>query len=193
MTSREIILAKIRKNQPHANALPDLKFPSENAGLLEQFATVLVSIGGAIIKTRSWKEIENHILGAFPKKRIVTTIPDLKAFKLMDLNQTPHTLEDVTLAILPGKFGVAENGAVWVADSQMGDRALPFITEHLALVIDSQHIVASMHEAYGRIGDENYSYGTFIAGPSKTADIEQSLVLGAHGAKTLTVYLIAGD
>ncbi len=47
-----------------------------------------------------------------------------------------------------------------------------------------------MQQAYERIGDLDYGFGTFITGPSKTADIEQSLVLGAHGARGLTVFLM---
>jgi L-lactate dehydrogenase complex protein LldG len=48
-----------------------------------------------------------------------------------------------------------------------------------------------MHDAYKRIGLAPYTYGAFIAGPSKTADIEQSLVLGAHGPKSMTVFILA--
>jgi L-lactate dehydrogenase complex protein LldG len=92
--------------------------------------------------------------------------------------------------VLPGNFGVAENGAVWITESGMGDRALPFICEHLLLVLPLTEILSNMHEAYERIGDLKYDLGTFIAGPSKTADIEQSLVLGAHGPKSLTVILV---
>jgi L-lactate dehydrogenase complex protein LldG len=51
-------------------------------------------------------------------------------------------------------------------------------------------IVSTMHEAYAKIADEAYGFGGFIGGPSKTADIEQALVLGAHGPLSMTVYLI---
>jgi len=47
-----------------------------------------------------------------------------------------------------------------------------------------------MHHAYDRIGDADYGFGLFLAGPSKTADIEQSLVLGAHGSRSMTVFLV---
>jgi L-lactate dehydrogenase complex protein LldG len=103
---------------------------------------------------------------------------------------TPHELDGIDLAILEGQFGVAENGSIWITDKNMGDRALPYITEHLAIVLKKSEIVPTMHYAYDRIGTESYNLGTFIAGPSKTADIEQSLVLGAHGAKSLIVFLI---
>ena len=67
---------------------------------------------------------------------------------------------------------------------------LPFICQHLVAVIDAQNIVATMQVAYDRIAGTQYGFGTFIAGPSKTADIEQSLVLGAHGPKTMTVFIL---
>ena len=101
----------------------------------------------------------------------------------------PHELSDVDIAIIEAEFAVAENGSVWVTDQRMGLRALPFICQHLVVVVPAGNIVATMLEAYEKIGSADYSFGTFIAGPSKTADIEQSLVLGAHGPKTMTVFL----
>jgi L-lactate dehydrogenase complex protein LldG len=73
----------------------------------------------------------------------------------------------------------------------MGDQALPYICEHLALIIHSDSIVATLQDAYNKISNADYRLGTFIAGPSKTADIEQSLVLGAHGSKSLLVFLLS--
>jgi L-lactate dehydrogenase complex protein LldG len=47
-----------------------------------------------------------------------------------------------------------------------------------------------MHDAYAQIGENEYGFGAFIGGPSKTADIEQALVMGAHGPITMTVFII---
>ncbi len=107
-------------------------------------------------------------------------------------NPDPHSLEDVGLAILlEGQFGVAENGiSVWVTETEMGQRVTPFIAETLALVVKKTELLPKMHDAYVRIGNEHYGFGAFIAGPSKTADIEQSLVLGAHGPKSMVAFLM---
>jgi len=99
-------------------------------------------------------------------------------------------LDHVYQAYIRGSLGVSENGAIWVEESKMRNRLLPFICQHLILVIDSDKIVANMHEAYRRIKIDLECFGVFIAGPSKTTDIEQSLIIGAHGPRSLKVYLL---
>jgi L-lactate dehydrogenase complex protein LldG len=112
-----------------------------------------------------------------------TTIPELGAWADFSLNVSdPHELEMIEIAILQAEFGVAENGAVWISDQYLSHRALPFITQNLAFVIPRKALVNNMHDAYQRLQDTT-GWGCFIAGPSKTADIEQSLVIGAHGAQ----------
>ncbi len=90
--------------------------------------------------------------------------------------------------VIRGRWGVAENGAIWVPADEVHDRAQVFITQHLAIVLSAEDLVPHMHAAYQRIGRFE-GYGVFVSGPSKTADIEQSLVLGAHGCRTLNIFL----
>ena len=71
----------------------------------------------------------------------------------------------------------------------MGHRAAPFLTEHLVVILERERIVRNMHNAYEQISIDEEGFGIFIAGPSKTADIEQSLVIGAHGPKRHTVLI----
>ncbi len=194
MSSREKILTAIKKNQPEGNPLPEVFSVSvANQNSAQRFQTVLTNIGGLVVEVDGWNGIKDHILLNFSEsKRIVSTITELSAITgITDFKNDPHLLEDVDLAILQGHFGVAENGAIWITEDQMGNRALPFIAQHLALVIRKNEIVSTLHNAYDRIEATNYNFGTFIAGPSKTADIEQSLVLGAHGPKSMTVFLIS--
>src|SRR5262249_25432909 len=101
-----------------------------------------------------------------------------------------HALADVDFAILPAHFGVAENGAVWVTDAGVKHRAVYFLTQHLALVLPADQMVDNMHQAYERLAFAGPGFRAFISGPSKTADIEQSLVIGAHGPRSLTVFAL---
>ncbi len=50
----------------------------------------------------------------------------------------------------------------------------------IVIVINENEIVNNMHEAYEKLSFEKAGFGVFILGSSKTADIEQSLVIGAH-------------
>jgi L-lactate dehydrogenase complex protein LldG len=191
MSSREKILAAVKKNQPPKVELPALNFAGSKAvDLKEQFIKTLTSIGGTVIEVNDWKEVSDHIKSTFAEfGRFVNRVVDLD-FEISSLKSDPHDFSNVTVAIMQGEFGVAENGAIWLTDANMGDQALPYICEHLILIINKKSIVPTLHEAYDKIGLSTYNLGTFLAGPSKTADIEQSLVLGAHGSKSLIVFLI---
>lgn len=191
--SREQILAKVRANQPQdERPLPDLSvFPSRSGELQDQFMTVLSLIGGKAIKVANYAAIEEYLRSNPYNGRMVTSIQELNSIaKPISAPGDPHELADVELAIISGAFGVAENSAIWVTEANFVQRATPFICQHLAIVLPAQEICANMHQAYQRLQGQVYNFGVFIAGPSKTADIEQSLVLGAHGARTMTVFLL---
>ena len=193
MSSRASILEKIKQNQPSAvSELPSLTFLGlDTFDILEKYKTVLKSIGGHFVEVKNYDAIidyvkKNYLLG----KRMITTIPEMAEIATTDwFNDDPHTLEDVELTLIKAHFGVAENSALWVTDDILGQRVSVFIPQYLAIVVNKQDIVATMHQAYERIGNQEYGFGTFIAGPSKTADIQQTLAYGAHGPRELVVLL----
>ncbi|MDX1963134.1 MAG: LUD domain-containing protein [Pirellulales bacterium] len=162
-----------------------------------QFAIVLASIGGTcetVADTAELNEKLRHLPAFTTARQIVNLVPhvNLPAEHLLKEQEIadPHHLVDVDLAIMPGEFAVAENGAVWCVTRHLRHRVLYFITQHLALVVPREQIVHNMHQAYERLAWGQAEFGLFLAGPSKTADIEQSLVIGAHGARSLTVFLV---
>lgn len=193
LTSREKILEAVLKNQPEAAALPDIAiFKGDGNNKVERYTNVFKAIGGEAHLVDDINEVKILIKQNFDgSKRIITTLPELSdVAEILSTTDDPHTLENVELAVIRAHFGVAENGAVWLTEETMGHRILPYICQHLAVVIGEESIVPTLHEAYEKIGVGDYGFGGFIGGPSKTADIEQALVLGAHGPLTMTVFVL---
>ncbi|MWB93894.1 lactate utilization protein B/C [Flavobacterium sp. GA093] len=193
MSSRNKILNAIAAHQPDQVAMPVIHHEQvitfENPFL--QFKTIVESIGGKVVLVPTIQFIQSEIQNnKSASKYIINTVSELGDVP-DNLNKlTAAALEKLDTVYIRATLGVAENGAVWVSESQMKNRLLPFICEHLVLIINQKDIVATMHQAYNKIDISTEGFGAFIAGPSKTADIEQSLVIGAHGAKNATIYII---
>lgn len=192
MTSRDKILNAISDNQPDLVPMPTIDFSDviSYEDNFIQFKTVLESIGGKVeliqdISILKNKLIEDRATG----KLIINSIPEIGTVDESAYSLPPVELEKLEIAYLAGTLGVAENGAIWMYESQMQNRLLPFICQHLVLVIHLKDIVPTMHHAYQKLDIAKEGFGAFIAGPSKTADIEQSLVIGAHGARSATIYV----
>ncbi|MFT5091825.1 MAG: LutC/YkgG family protein [Planctomycetales bacterium] len=195
MSSRDTVLKAIRKSQREATPMPTMEqdwLQFDNP--IEQFTKVLESVGGKCIQVSSRSEI-NDRLAEFPQFESANVrTSSIEGVGLptvsVDTIDDPHNVENVDFAVLPGKFVVAENGAVWVTDETLKHRVLHFIAQHLALVVPAKNVVNNMHEAYKQLSFDSQRFGTFISGPSKTADIEQSLVIGAHGPRSHVVFLV---
>ncbi|MBL0179570.1 MAG: LUD domain-containing protein [Gemmatimonadetes bacterium] len=182
MSSRQEILDAVRRNRPDARPLPDL--PTGAAlphDAVERFAAMVREVGGEAVITG---DVSTAIHNRYPEARRVISMMDGAPF-------TAGSLDGIDLVIIRGELGVVENGAIWVAESAMGHRALPFVTMHLVLVLRATDLVADMHGAYAALGLERRTpgFGVFISGPSKTADIERALVIGAQGPRSLMVVI----
>ena len=193
MSSRQTILNAIRANKPAAAELPVIDTSSiiQYDDLVFQFQTVLHSIGGTAVKLSDLQELKNNLeANKAAGQQVVTRIAALGDIGKSISTLNAAELASVDVGYLHGEIAVAENGCIWLSESQMGNRLLPFICQHLVLLISKQDIVATMHDAYKIVDTAKEGFGVFLAGPSKTADIEQSLVIGAHGARSLVVYIL---
>ena len=197
MNARDEILSKVRERLPIATELPEqaleaVTYPDPTA----QFGEILSGVGGNCISVADADAADEHLrqLEAYQQaKQRYTGVAGIGETNIPVADfDDPHQLEDVDFAVLPGELAVAENAATWVATDDLLERTLYFVTQHLAIVVPADRMVNNMHEAYARLDVARCRFGTYLSGPSKTADIEQSLVIGAHGARSLTVYLV-GD
>jgi L-lactate dehydrogenase complex protein LldG len=196
MSSRDAILAALR-----AAGAPPEPLPADRPAAAVQYpdlaarlAAAVAAVAGALVRVPEERMLAAEVsalAGRVSARRIASAVPAAGAGTVeLPAIADPHQLEGVELAILPGAFAVAETGAVWVPGAALPLRALFVVAEHLALVVRADAVVNDMHAAYARLRFEGAGFGVFIAGPSKTADIEQALVIGAHGARSCTVFLV---
>ncbi|MDR0989002.1 MAG: LUD domain-containing protein [Prevotellaceae bacterium] len=150
----------------------------------------MASVGGRAVELQEGETLEEAIHTLYPDARtIASNLPEITTATFNpDEVATPHELNGTDLAIIRGELGVAENASVWIPQN-VRHKALYFVSEQLLILLDKKKLVNNMHEAYRQIGMREAGFGVFISGPSKTADIEQALVVGAHGARAVAVLL----
>jgi L-lactate dehydrogenase complex protein LldG len=193
MASKEDILKKYRANIRQQFDMPDLSdikaitYPNP----LMQFMNMTKSVGGNAIEVEKDCDINALIRELYPDaKEIASNLPEITiATRNPDEVGRARDLNGTDVGIIRGVFGVAENACVWIPQT-MKEKAVCFISEHLIILLKKSEIVNNMHEAYRRIQFNDYGYGTFISGPSKTADIAQVLVMGAQAARSATILLL---
>ncbi|MGB7344941.1 MAG: LUD domain-containing protein [Pirellulaceae bacterium] len=194
--SRRGILDRLNTQSLDVPALPDadvkklIRFDDP----LKRFEEVLATVGGEmhlIDHPGQAAEILAGIEVFADAKRIASVVPDaVQGTVDLSMVDDPHSLASLDWMIARGEFMVAENGAIWIEGQTLPHRVLIFIAQYLAIFVSRSDIVHNMHEAYDRIGQPAPGFGVFVSGPSKTADIEQSLVLGAHGCRKLQVFVV---
>lgn len=195
--SRRAIFDRIRTRHVEGPALPEIDDEKliQFADPIEQFCKSAEGVGAACHRVSRMADVAGILMDLKPfenARRIASLVPDaVKGNTDLRMFDDPHYLKGLDWLIARGQFGVAENGAIWMEMGGNPHRVSLFITQYLAIVLSASDIVPHMHAAYNRLGDSvRQSFGVFVSGPSKTADIEQSLVLGAHGCRTLNVFLV---
>ena len=185
MSARDAILAAARRNAPPATPLPPLpSFEAPTGDVVVRFIASAEAAGARVVTAA---DAQSAVREAFPDAhRIVSTSGRLAGTAHLE----GRDVAEADLFVCEAAFGVAENGAVWIPESAIGTRVAPFLAPHVVVLLNTTSVVPTMHEAYARLGPGDEGFGVFVAGPSKTADIEQSLVVGAHGPLSLTVVLL---
>ncbi|HEY6564348.1 MAG TPA: LUD domain-containing protein [Pirellulaceae bacterium] len=204
--ARAQILAAVRRHRPDACGLPHLPdAPTTDRAPQAQFVDTLNSVGGEYREVVERARIVDALEGELRQRGAETVCSLLDAMPRFDLPVVqfpdPSKWPRLDVAIFPAHLGVAENAAVWIGHAHPFLRPLAFLCEHCFVVLPVSGLVTNMHEAYQRLqsawndptGMGTLEYGVFVSGPSKTADIEQALVTGAQGPRSLTVFLCSSD
>ena len=191
MGSKEDILARLKKHAVDQVERPEMTFePLTFSDPLVQFEKIMKVVGGNCVVLEKGQDVNEVIRNVFPDaKSIASNLPEVTCATVNpDTLDDPRELNGTDVGVIRGDFGILENGMVWI-NQRTRYKALFFISEALVILLDRNRLVNNMHEAYKKPAFDDFGYGCFISGPSKTADIEQALVIGAHGARAVTVIL----
>ncbi len=166
----------------------------------ERFRAVLETVGGsahAEVTSAGVPAAVSAIIEIGRHARVVASeaaaamLPGVPGVSRLAEAATAHSCADIDLAIVVPELAVCENAALLLSSDSLPERSLLFLAQHVLVLLDTALLVADQHLAAGamRHGQSQSlpHHLTWISGPSKTADIEQTLVIGAHGCRSLLV------
>ena len=192
MSSRDEIIARVRKNQPSPRPLPAVPtFDDAATGSpLESFQAALIRMGGKLADVPADGDFDALIHSLFPDAKVIcSAAPEVKGTRPLARVRAAAELHDVDVGVVRAVYGIAETGSLWLTEAQFKVNTLGFLAQHLVVLLDPSRIVINLHHAYRKRAQFDARYGVFMTGPSATADIEGVLIHGAQGIRTLTVIL----
>jgi L-lactate dehydrogenase complex protein LldG len=195
---------------PATTATPRQWLPKVSGSFAEQLALFTKNAAGlkadfqlfnsaeemrqAIIRLRDaagWRRVAGHSGDLTNAICPVLNLPLLRIDKAYDV----HELEACDAGISECDALIAQTGSVLVTNRSAGGRALSVLPPHHVVLARREQLVADLPAAFEllqrKYADHYPSMMSFITGPSRTGDIERILVLGAHGPKRLTIFLLA--
>lgn len=216
MNSRDKILQNIKKAlegnpgcQQNA-AVPDSLLSSKinspisasQEKLVELFQKELELVSGEFLRLSTFDEIilkiiqllkENidfsyTISGGLMTKKIAVKLP--KNFKFVDPHSEKQKLAAAQVGIVDVEYAIADTGTLVVPFHHGHSSCVYVLPEIVIALVQKGQLIAHHFELFEKIDPEKAKNMMLITGPSRTADIEKILILGAHGPRRLIVYML---
>jgi L-lactate dehydrogenase complex protein LldG len=204
-SARNNILARLKAAQDKRGEIgediPDFTSPIYhplNESLSHEFKTNLELIGGQVILIKSKSEIADQIKQICKEKdqdKIFCTDPKLREILSgsIGIDSDEGSFLGLNIGVTGCELLVAHLGSVLISSAQISGRRLNVFPEtHIVVAAQSQltdYLDSALEKLQNKYKNELPSLISNITGPSRTADIEKTLVMGMHGPKTLIVII----
>lgn len=194
MSSRDAILAAIRRNRPQVTTTlqaPLAFTPAPaSAATIERFRAALAIYGGATLAPAQGQSVAELIDEIHPgKPSLCSATAEISGSHPLPAVDRPHDLATIEIGVVRAAFGVAETGSVFLSEAELRVNAIGYLVQHLVVLLDPAALLESLQEAYARPEFTRAGYAVLMTGASATADIEGVLIRGAQGVRSLTVIL----
>lgn len=219
MSSRERILNRLSTAAGVASDLPavddaakdsadaawDAAFPIGHKRLAGVFAQALEAVSGEFYAAASAEEAAEIVGRVAASANYRTVAVDGGAFTQAVAARMPETLspltlpegpdrasvmKDIPLALVEAAWGVAETATVAFPYAGIESTQPHFLAETVVLLLKKERLLPHLKALFERLSPKEQRDLVLVTGPSRTADIEKILILGAHGPRRLVVILL---
>lgn len=206
-TSKEKVLKKIRNAllDLKVNPFPDVDFEHPIYQPIQDtldvvFAQELTSVGGQFLYCGSYDEMLQNLDNLIQAKKgqPVFCIDDTCKMLLQDIDaefsDKAEDFHDLQIAVTGCEYLIARLGSVLISSKQGSGRRLNVYPDVHVVIASTSQLVFDIKEGLEGVrkkyGQSMPSLVSLISGPSRTADIEKTLIMGAHGPRELVVIMV---
>lgn len=206
-TSKEKVLKKVRNaliskvDNPFVNIdFSSAVFPRQNEEPEVEFAQNFIENSGTFIYCENEKDVVDQLSALVLKEEWENIYCNDKQISLLlesseiPFKNTGDEISELKVGITSCDFMISRFGSVMVSSSMGSGRRLPFYAETHVVIAKASQVVRELQDALAamkkKYADNFPSQITNIMGPSRTADIEKTLVMGAHGPRNMILFMI---
>lgn len=180
--------------------------PTNEEELLEQFKTELEKVNAEFILLKNREELssliqkllknENEkIIAISGEDEILEIAESLKGIesvnaKEFEYEERKERISKIRVALISAGAAIADIGTVVFFYDETGTTYPHFLCDWILVLVRKGNIVANQFEFFRQNDSDKMRNMVFVTGPSRTADIEKTLILGAHGPRKMTVIVV---
>jgi L-lactate dehydrogenase complex protein LldG len=208
MSARENILARIGKARGSgvvADVGGDIEhrrrgpIPPLEGDLVKRFSERAENLASDVVQVRTIAEVPGQVARYLIEHRLPmqgVCWPALAPYDWVSVGielQARAARGDDMLGVTGAYVGIAETGTLMLLSGPETPATVSLLPETHIAVLESGRIVATMEQAWERLRVERGALPravNFVSGPSRTADIEQTVTLGAHGPYRVLIVIV---
>lgn len=186
--------------------------PTDQTGLVEQFKKEIEKVSGECHIVASQKmmlplladmlremdcsklALDSHPLSRQVGHLLQQTMPQLELVDAMTLDYQTRRAQVAKdpAGLVVADYGLADSGTlVALYDKQYSNMA-HFLPSTIFTILPAGNLIPNLFDLFANMNQEKAKNMVLITGPSRTADIEKIIILGAHGPKRLVVFILEG-